>query len=163
MHTFDEVNALYEYDPKTGFFRWKIRQSGASKKGWFPGSPHCEGGFSLSIGKKKYLAHRVAFLLMTGAWPTGELDHKNLSRADNRWENLRPATRSQNAANFPKRNRTGFTGVFLIPNGRYQARLSFRKSKIYLGTFDTPEQAYAAWCEAAKAQYGEFFCGRQAA
>jgi HNH endonuclease len=87
------------------------------------------------------------------------LDHKDRNPSNNRISNLREATSSQNTANSKKKNgsRNGLRGTELVPSGSWQARINSSSKKAYLGTFDTPEEAHAAWCKAAKAIYGEFF------
>ncbi len=42
--------------------------------------------------------------------------------------------------------------------GKWKATIGHKRRKIYLGRFDTPELAYAAYCAAAKELHGEFAC-----
>lgn len=84
---------------------------------------------------------------MTGEWPKGEVDHNNHESLDNRWDNLRDATHSQNQLNRKanhkgyKNNASGINGVYRHSNGnRWVAELRGR----YLGCFATKEEAGAA-------------------
>lgn len=139
--------AALTYEPVTGDLRWK---TGATA-----GSMSWDGYIRLGHRKKTYAAHRVAWLLMTGEWPPLQIDHINLNKSDNRWENLRLATPTQNNANqrgkgnFPK-------GVTRHRTGRLQAQIKKAGRNYYLGLFDTPDAAHAAYCEAAAKLFGEF-------
>jgi hypothetical protein len=81
---------------------------------------------------------------MTGEWPPGEIDHINGNRADNRWCNLRLATRGQNQHNRPsaRPNKTGFRGVGTNGNG-FCAHISINGKLIHFPTRATAEEAYA--------------------
>lgn len=105
-----------------------------------------------------YKAHLLAFLYMKGKWPEVVPDHENRVRSDNRWLNLREATRSQNRANAKKRtdNTTGYTGVTRFRN-KFQAVVSFNKKKYHLGTFDSVLEAHEAYKLKAKELFGEFY------
>ena len=96
---------------------------------------------------------------MSGSWPDVQIDHANGDRSDNRWANLRLATQRQNNANSRVRrnSKTGLRGVHLHETGLYRAYISKPgKSITHLGYFKTPEEAYAAYCQAAHETYGEF-------
>ena len=88
------------------------------------------------------------------------VDHKNHDTLDNRESNLRLCTKSQNQCNHRQRrssNTSGYTGVcFNKQRQRYGARIGFNHQYIHLGLFDTPEKAYAAYCEAAAQLHCEF-------
>ncbi len=88
------------------------------------------------------------------------VDHRDMDRTNNRWANLRSSLYGQNTANSKVRKDSisGIKGVQQHPGtGRYYARI--RKDKIthYLGCFDTPEEAHAAYCKAAQELHGEFW------
>ena len=94
---------------------------------------------------------------MTGTWPKAEIDHIDRNGLNNRWFNLREASRSQNAGNTKTHtdNKTGFKGV--CPNHkRFSAMINEGGKTKYLGTFDTPEEAHEAYMQAARDLFGEF-------
>jgi hypothetical protein len=86
-----------------------------------------------------------------------EVDHINRNGLDNRRENLRLATRSQNMANKTVylTNKLGVKGVYLR-NNRYRAQIQVEGRKIMLGTFDTLDEAREAYKQAAVKHFGEF-------
>lgn len=96
------VKANWRYDPKTGVvIGTQGRPIGTlTKKGYLFGSVRYVGR-AVTVP-----LHRAAWLLMTGRWPTHEIDHRNGHTADNRWKNLREATTQQNAENKKPRRRT---------------------------------------------------------
>ncbi len=87
------------------------------------------------------------------------VDHINLDTLDNRRENLRVATNSQNQYNKPlqKNNTSGYKGVTYFKQfGKWVARIRVNNKSIYLGVFDTPEAAADARKIAAIELHGEF-------
>lgn len=88
-----------------------------------------------------------------------QVDHINGDSSDNRLENLRLATNTQNARNRgkSKHNTSGYKGVFWHKaTNKWTAQIGVDRKRIYLGIFDTPELAHRAYCEAAKVYHGEF-------
>lgn len=104
------------------------------------------------------LAHRVAWLLMTTEWPSHHIDHINRVRTDNRWSNLRAATVSQNCKNNGRP--TGKLARGVIRNkGRgkpFMARVWYQQRNIYIGVFDTVEEASAAYERRSRELFGEY-------
>lgn len=119
------------YDPETGDFFRRI------------GSVHSAGYVTFSHKNRIYLAHRVAYFLMTGEQPI-EVDHINRDRADNRWCNLRNVTSQQN-----KLNRRFKGGVYLGRNGYWQARIEREGvvHNLYHG-----KDLFEAWCRRKSAE-----------
>jgi len=156
--TLARLQAVLDYNPDTGVFTWKMRLSNRITVGASAGSLDRDGYFIISIDGTRYFAHRLAWLYMTSAWPKDDIDHINGSPSDNRWENLRAATRSQNLANTSRfrNNTTGFKGVTRIKNGKYVAQIKVKQQRIYLGCFTFPEDAHTAYVIAARGYFGEF-------
>lgn len=96
---------------------------------------------------------------MTGEWPPEEVDHRDLDKSNDRWENLRLGDHGQNQSNSRarKHNITGVKGVSATRDGKYQAKISIDGQTVSLGRFETIEAAHAAYCAAAKAKRGSFF------
>jgi hypothetical protein len=98
-----------------------------------------------------YRAHRLVWRWVTGEDPGHlELDHINSNRQDNRYQNLRLATRAQNMWNIAS------SGATKMPCGRYYSRIRVGDTPIYLGTFATENEARAAYKKAALELRGEF-------
>lgn len=156
-----KIAPLVEYDPNTGILTRKAVGRFASPRyigkptGWL----HASGYIFTTILGRKRKAHRVAWLLMTGEWPPSEIDHINGDRADNRWDNLRLATRGENCRNtgIPKDNTSGIKGVgFVAKRGKWRANIGFNNKLIFLGHFMTAEEARAAYEAAAIKYFGEY-------
>lgn len=153
--TQQELKLTLFYVRRTGKFYWRNKRKGA-KVGCAAGSRHSAGYRTICINGTDYLAHRLAWLYHYGEWPKGVVDHMNGRRNDNRIENLRDTTQSENTRNvvLPRSdNTTGFRGVSLHkPSGKYTARIKTDDSYLHLGLFKTKEQA--AWAYAvAKVRY----------
>ena len=115
------------------------------------------GYLRIKIDKKSYQAHRLAWFYVYGVWPMALLDHINCDPADNRIVNLREANMSENKRNSGphKDNKSGYKGVSSKGN-RWRAEIWIEGNRIRLGTFTTPEEAYSAYCSAAKKHHGKF-------
>jgi hypothetical protein len=148
--TFAQVSALLRYDPATGFLYWRVDGRGRRRAGQRAGSAASTSGYrQVSVLGTLVVEQRVAWLLMTGAWPTHQIDHENRNRHDNRWHNLRPATQPQNCANQPPKGK--FKGVSAA-RSRWRAMCG----RTFLGTFATAEEAAVAYDRAAFARWGQF-------
>lgn len=107
MITQQELKDILHYDPDTGLFTRIKRTANCVKIGDKAGTIDSKGYVQLRVNGKLVLAHRLAFFYMTGEWPKDQIDHINGVRDDNKWANLREATRSQNGMNRgPQSNNT---------------------------------------------------------
>lgn len=144
------------YNPITGIFTNKVTRSSRAVIGLEAGSLHHKGYLDIKIDNSIYRCHRLAFLYMNGSFPVDGVDHINHIKIDNRWENLREATQSENCRNTPlrKNSKSGCSGVTwdyrmecwvvgIHTNGR----------QIYLGCFVDLEKAKEAR-QAANIKYG---------
>lgn len=148
--TADRVRHLVNYEPKTGLFTWNAKRRRCTP-GAKAGCRMKNGYIIIRLDNVLYLAHRLAWLYMTGAWPAHQIDHVNGDRADNRFCNLREATNIENAHNRNKRrnNKSGYTGV-RAENKRWLAEIKVNYKPIRLGLFDTPEEASRAYQDARR-------------
>jgi len=148
------LREAFNYDPETGIVTYARARQNANA-GARAGHRHKLGYRVLNFRKTLHREHRVIFAMMTGRWPEHEIDHKNNRGDDNRWENLREATATQNKANSVYKNASGFKGAYR--KGEKWESLISRGGKLeYLGRFDTPEAAHAAYKAAATEEFGEF-------
>lgn len=159
--TQQRVRELLDYDPATGLFRWKKRTSNRVKIGDVAGVKGVNGYIYLAIDNYRLLAHRVVRLYVFGDWPRDQIDHINRDRSDNRLENLRLASVSDNACNGRLRstNTSGFRGVSLIKKNTKRPWLAqiVKDGRQYgLGYYATKEEAYDAYRRAAAELHGRF-------
>lgn len=170
------LRKLLRYEPETGLLYWKERspemfnsktRSREASAGVWNGIYAGKEAFPVgTLGYRRgyifdtpVVAHRVVWAMHYGRWPDGQIDHVNLDRSDNRLCNLREATASENSLNRPlsKNSTSGYKGVsWDLTCGRYAARICVRGKKIFLGRFDCPKEAHAAYCSAARKYGGEF-------
>lgn len=160
--TQSELKSLLHYDPKTGIFTWLVNRNRNAKAGDVVGSINNRGYMRLMINRKTYTFHRLAFLYMKGKFPKDQVDHKDRNKTNNAFSNLRECTPSENSRNrgLSSNNSTGCTGVIKVKN-KFQAQIHInengsKKSK-YLGTYDSLEEAAAAYQITAKNEHGEFY------
>lgn len=156
--TQDRLKRLLCYDPITGEFRWLLKRSGV-RAGAVCGRVNPEGYREISVDNVLVRANRLAVFYMTGQWPVDEIDHRNRVKNDNRWENLRSASRVQNAANVGVRpcNTTGVLGVVWDKDrSKWRAQIRIGGKKTNLGRFDRKLDAVNAYNEAAAREFGEF-------
>lgn len=171
--TANYIRSALDYDQDTGAFTWRKRprEHFATQRAWnrcnarFPGTEagtvDAYGYSKISVGHVDYLAHRLAWLYMTGEWPAAQIDHINCDKLDNRFCNLRQATNAENIRNSrkPSTNTSGLKGVsWHKPNNKWRVQISANGSKRHLGYFDEDklDEAAAAYERAAKALHGEF-------
>jgi hypothetical protein len=109
-----------------------------------------------------YLAHRLAWAFVNGEFPKSDIDHVNGIKTDNRIENLRLATRSENQCNRGKHanNKSGFKGVNWNQSvKKWAARCMVNGKRTHIGYFDDVALAAAAYQQVAVSLHGRFFRG----
>lgn len=146
------LRELLHYDVETGIFR--RRTSGRGYVAWsIAGSESALGYIEIGLDKGRFLAHRLAWLYVHGSWPCGQIDHINRNKSDNRIVNLRDVSRSINAENLsiirPSNKSSGLLGVSFSKTARkWQASIKSDGKQRYLGLYDSPAEAQAAYLSA---------------
>lgn len=151
----DRLREVVHYDPDTGVFTRKVRLAQRHKAGDRADFRINHGGMTgyrrLSVDRKRYLAHRCAWLYVHGEWPEHDIDHVNGDKSDNRIANLRDVPNMVNRQNVhgPRiDNSSGFLGVYFHPQtGKWRARISHAGKSISLGLFDSPQSAHESYLE----------------
>jgi HNH endonuclease len=149
------LRTVLEYKPRKGIFIWKVHRAsyhGCVRPGDAAGTIETmksgKKRVAITFNQKRYKAHRLAWLFVTGEWPRGGLDHEDGDGANNKWKNLRPATSSQNGHNrhgTRPDNTSGITGVGRWKTrNKWYARVKVNYKLISLGYFDTRKEAIAA-------------------
>lgn len=160
MPSLEEVNKLLRYEPDTGEFFWRVNRGrhGRNLAGRLAGSDRGSCYIRLTIDGVRYYAHRLAWLLVHGTEPGEIIDHIDGNPSNNRISNLRVATHAQNISNSGLRpnNTSGYKGVSKDRSTGYRATIVKNGKQFHLGSFATKEEAYAAYCKAAKKLHGEF-------
>ena len=156
--TVDLIKHLFDYDKETGNLIWKVRSSRRVEIGYIAGRMQSAGYWRIRINSKEYLAHRLIFLMHKGYLPK-TLDHINGDRLDNRIENLRAVTASQNQHNrkLNSNNKSGYKGVAWVKNmKKWKACISLENKTINLGNYNTPEEADEVVRKAREELHGAF-------
>ena len=153
------LKQLLDYNPETGVFTRKVRTSNRIKAGDVAGTPNGKGYLQVRLLGRLHKLHRLAWLYVTGEWPTVMIDHENGTRSDNRFSNLRDATRGENIQNskIRKDNTSGVKGVTVQrKTGKWIAEIKVNKQRHYLGIFDDLDVAAAVVQSARGRLHGEF-------
>lgn len=168
-----ELRQLLRYEPETGKLFWRERSANFFKSAtrsldgvaahWnrrWAGrealtSADETGHLSGRVLGKGCYAHRVAWAIYYGEWPTDDIDHINQDPADNRIANLRDVARGDNQRNqrLRKTNKFGAHSVEQVGPSKWRARIKVGEKTICLGRFDRLEDAVSAR-KAAEAEYG---------
>lgn len=143
-----DLQEAFEYDPFSGIVKRKIGRSNMIKNS-IVGCVNKSGYKIVTFNSKSYRLHRLIWIYVFGHIPENfYIDHINGNKIDNRLENLRLATNSQNQQNrpAPKNSTSGYRGITWHKQAKkWMARICCNKKRITIGFFDTAEQAYAAY------------------
>lgn len=105
--------------------------------------------FRICMGQQVFLAHRIAWLYMTGEFPDGVIDHINGNPSDNRWCNLRCVTQKENSQNVykaKKNSKSGLLGAhFSKVHRRWVAQIRVNGKTKQIGAFDDAQSAHQAY------------------
>lgn len=145
------LRSLLKYSKATGLFTWLVEKAHRNSIGDVAGCFSC-GYRIIGIDNRRYLASRLAWLYVTGKWPKDLIDHKNGHRNDDRFSNLREATRTTNAHNLKAAHRDNVLGFLGVTNNgkRFAAQITVKGKNIYLGQHDSPELAHATYLSAKR-------------
>lgn len=146
------LQQLLSYDQSSGAFSWVASNSNRALAGAVAGT-FCKNGYRyIGVDGTQYLAHRLAWVYMTGEAPPAEIDHIDTNRTNNAWSNLRSCGRRMNAENQRRPNSRGTTGFLGVTRsrGRFKAQIQTHGRNKGLGLYETPELAHAAYVRAKR-------------
>jgi hypothetical protein len=155
--TAERLQKLVNYDPKTGIMTWKLPRPGV-----ISGSPighkRPDGYLATKVSYQSYLVHRLVWLYVTGEWPKNQIDHRDGNRTNNRFENLRDATQSENNQNQKCARRdnvsTRLLGVTIDYKRRgkkiFVAQININDVHKNIGRFATAAEAHEAYLAAKR-------------
>lgn len=154
----NKIKELFQYDPDTGHIYW--RTPGFGRPMDRPAGTVCSNGYiGILIEGKRIYAHRIAWAIFNGEWPSMQIDHINLIKTDNRIINLRNVSNSQNGKNLPiyKSNTSGASGVSWDKhNSKWRAVIKVNFRQINIGRFSKFEDAVTTRKAAEEKYFGEF-------
>lgn len=151
--TSDRARELLAYNKRTGALTWRVDR-GRYRAGSTAGSiQKREGRLFVKVDQKTYMATRVMWLIVNGAWPAHEIDHRDGDVANNRWPNLRDVTGVVNRQNQRRPRRDSLLqlqGVRRRKDGKFQPRVTVSGKQRSLGLFTDPNDAHAAYLRAKR-------------
>lgn len=144
----NRLQEVLDYCQETGVFTWRVRLTNVCRAGAVAGGASDKGYIHICIDGQSFSAGRLAWLYVTGEDPGPmEIDHINRIRDDNRFANLRLASRKQNNENIgtPRNSTTGARGVhFASGRNRWEAYIYNNRKRRHIGYFKSREEAVAA-------------------
>lgn len=147
----DLIGLLVAYDPTVPGGLRRLVSRGNTKKGNPAGRPDAKGYWRTHIKGIDIKNHHIVWYLHTGRWPLQEIDHINRVKHDNRIDNLRLVSGSENCwnQNVRKSNKFQLQGVHLHKaSGKYRAAITVNGKRTDLGLHKTPNEAHAIYMAA---------------
>ena len=159
MLTQKETRDYFDYID--GVLYWKVQKSNVVKVGQPAGSlDERTGYYRIHINSKLHKTHRLIFLYHHGYMPT-QVDHIDGDRMNNRIENLREATSSQNNQNRKATSSSGVKGVVWHKQSKkWIASICVNRKGVHLGSFLSIEEAALVANKARQSAHGEFYRGQ---
>lgn len=151
-HDAEWCRNIFNYDQKSGVLSWRVSR-GSAKLGDEAGTLHRDGYRVVSVLGKFHRVHRVIWLMAYGEWPNMPVDHINGNTTDNRIENLRCVTFSQNQWNTVKKNGAVY---WHKKNKRWTVSLRVNNRLIHFGSFVDKNEAEIVAAKAIKEHHGEY-------
>ncbi|KKP81585.1 MAG: HNH endonuclease [candidate division WS6 bacterium GW2011_GWD1_35_594] len=130
-----ELRKLVKYSKITGLFTWKKARPGVSV-GEQCGHVDKDGYVRIRLAGRKYYAQVLAWFYVTGEWPSGQVDHRDRVRTNNKWRNLRdvePVVNANNRGKFST-NTSGVSGIDRS-RGRWRVRITVEGKRVQVGLF----------------------------
>jgi hypothetical protein len=155
------LREVFDYDEETGLLNWSAKSKSSWRENPIRGNLTGQR-YKVKLDKNTWFVHRIIWKMQTGQEPPPILDHADGDVTNNRMGNLRPATPSQNSQNTSmllSRGVSKLRGVFPTGTGKWQAQIQKDKVSVYLGTYNTPEEAHVMYRIAASKLFKEFFRG----
>ena len=146
-----ELSVLKErlaYVPENGVLTWAISRRGTAKAGTIAGTVDTHGYRQIKINGRLVLAHRIVWAMHHGTWPTGQIDHINGDRLDNRIDNLREVDQRGNSSNSPKHRAGKLVGCYFQKQiKKWVAQYRENGRTYHLGCFSSEHEAHSAYLE----------------
>ena len=155
----DELKALLHYDPPTGMFRWRYARRNKSLPWDVAGSVLKQGYVQITVNGERHVAHRLAWIYMTGKEPPEQIDHIDLDKSNNSWCNLRAADNTTNHWNEAIRstNKSGHKGVWWHrQSGKWEAAVRVNGKQHTVGRYERIEDAVKAVKQYREQHHGEY-------
>ena len=149
LPSYERVRSVFDYNPISG-----ILSKGGKAVGWL----NRNGYLRCDLDGSKHYVHRIIFFWMTGCWPA-TVDHRDLNKRNNCWNNLRGCSKTDNQGNRTHRvdNASGVKGIHWdAERCRWVAQIQRDGKHHYIGRFSDLDAAKAAYLARAVSLYGEF-------
>ena len=149
MISVERARELLDYNPKTGILTWKADRGGGIHKGDIIEGISNRGYKVVRIDGVRYQAHRLAWLIHSGTFPQGQIDHINGVKTDNRLSNIRDVSHRENTQNRAIHRKGKLTGATLDKRGNRRkcwiSQAKVNRKTVFIGMFFTKEEAHEAY------------------
>jgi hypothetical protein len=161
----DYLRTCFLFEPHTGRLFWKhrpdkLRNWNVRYAGREAGWVGTDGYLYVEVNERRSLVHRICWRLVYGDDCEVTVDHIDGDRRNNRIDNLRAATLSENVRNSRARGDWP-KGVYRNVRGRFVAQIKSGGVNTYLGSFATPEEAHEVYTVEAQRRFGAFACSHR--